>query len=445
MEHGCPRFRINIKMLSKIVKISLIVLSVPALAFVGLVIYEMTIGLEKSSQEVATLEPPPSDPVIKTVEPPKQEIKAPSPKPMIKSVEPSLPSSSEPVIVSVEFPKLAPLNQKITITVNFKDREGDVIKLVFHDLSSGTTSGLDYSSRVAGRTSGSLTFTQTSKVARINIRRLILVDAAGNQSPPYILTYQAGDIDAYYDRFEAEILRDRPVERRKKINFFILSNAEYKTELGNESSFLSEDASIGTVSLAVTKMFEVSVLPQINGLWDQCGVAFDLGVVKAVRPEKVNLLEGGTLVSLFGTLFETGESFIITGDTDEDAEGITLIKSALPSFGIPNGDITIFIAGPKFMDVETELENVAAHAIKNLALVSWRYVHFLNETRGEIVLPKNIMKTLAHEIGHTLELDHPGKGKAVPEDKFSEFNLMRQGKLRSELIPEQCSIVAGQF
>ena len=55
------------------------------------------------------------------------------------------------------------------------------------------------------------------------------------------------------------------------------------------------------------------------------------------------------------------------------------------------------------------------------------------------------MKTLAHEIGHTLELDHPGKGKAVPEDKFSEFNLMRQGKLRSELIPEQCSIVAGQF
>jgi len=78
-------------------------------------------------------------------------------------------------------------------------------------------------------------------------------------------------------------------------------------------------------------------------------------------------------------------------------------------------------------------------------LISWRYVHFLNETRGEIVIPKTIMKTLAYEIGHTLGLKHPDKEPAIPEDKFSEFNLMRQGKLRLELIPEQCNIVAGQF
>lgn len=427
-------------MFPKIVKISLIVLGVPVVGFIGLVIYEMTIGLPKS---------PSSEPVIERVEPSKkvplnQEIKASVPKPAVKSVESSLPSSSEPVIVSVNFPKQVPLNQKTIATVNFKDREGDMAKLIFQDLDSATTKEIDYSSKAAGKTSGSLTFSQTSKAALTRIQRLLLVDAAGHQSAPYVLTYQVGDTDVYLDRFEAEVLRARPVERRKKIHFFILSNAEFKTELGNGSSFVSEEDSIGTASPAVIKMFEASVLPQINGLWDQCGITFDLGMVKAVRPEKVNLSEGGTLASLFGTLFETGEPFIVTGYKG-NVTGISLIKTTLPSFSIPNGDLAIFIAGPKFLDVETGLENVAAHAIKNLALASWRYIHFLNETRGEIVIPKYIMKTLAHEIGHALGLSHPGEGKAVPENKFSEFNLMRQGKLGSELIPEQCGIVAGQF
>lgn len=419
--------------MSKIVKISLIVLGVPVLIFVGLIIYEMTIGLPKSPSKVSPIKSPSTESVVKKVEPPKQV-------PL-----PSLPSTSEPVIVSVEFPKPAPLNQKITVTVNFKDREGDVAKLIFHDLNSNTANELDYSSKVAGKTSGSLVFSRTSAEAIIRIQRLILVDAAGNQSAPYIFIYQAGDTGEYYNRFEAEVLRKRPVERRKKIHFFILNNAEFKTELGNGSSFVSEEASIGTASPVIIKMFEVSVLPQINGLWDQCGVAFDLGMVKTVRPEKVNLPDGGTLASLFGTFLDGSEPFIVKDITDEDVEGITLIETALPSFSIPDGDLAIFIAGPRFLDVETGLENVAAHAIKNLVLVSWRYVHFLNEARGEIVIPKNIMKILAHEIGHSLGLDHPGKGKAVPEDKFSEFNLMRQRKLRSELIPEQCGIVAGQF
>ncbi len=226
-----------------------------------------------------------------------------------------------------------------------------------------------------------------------------------------------------------------------------MNDAENKTELGDGSNFASEADSIGTVSPAVAKMFETSVLPQINGLWDQCGAAFDLGMVKAVRPEKVNLPGGGTLASLFGTLLETGEPFIVLGNTDNDAKGIRLIKTALPSFSVPTGDMAIFIAGPKFFDVEDEEKHVAGHAIKNLVLVSWRYVHFQSETRGEITIPKVIMRTLAHEIGHALGLNHPDAEKAISQDKFSEFNLMWQSKrgLWPELIPEQCGVVASRF
>ena len=445
-------------MFKKIVKISLIVLGVLALAFVGLVIYEITIGLPESPSKVLTPTspeppaevPPPkpssSEPVIKKTEPPKQvppkqEIKAPSPTPVTKSVEPPLPLSSEPVIVSVQFPKRIALEQEYTMTVNFQDREGDVTKLLIHDLDRNLINELNY---YDGETSGSLTYFKiVIGVARIGIDRLILVDAAGNQSAPYILTYQAGDIGEYYDRYDAEVLMARPVERRKKIHFFILSNAKNETELANGSSFASEEAGIGTVSPAIGKMFEASVLPQINGLWDQCGVAFDLGMVKAVRPEKVNLPDGGTLDSIFGAYYE--EPFFIISSMHTETEGIKLIRSALPSFGIPTGDIAIFIVGPKLFD-RNDLEiRIYGQALKNMVVAAWRHIHFQSETRGEIIIPVAIMDTLAHEIGHALGLDHPGEGKAVPEDKFSKFNLMQQGKIRSELIPEQCGIVANQF
>ena len=87
--------------------------------------------------------------------------------------------------------------------------------------------------------------------------------------------------------------------------------------------------------------------------------------------------------SALGTIFETGEPFIVKGDTDECVRGISLIKSVLPVFNIPTGDIAVFFVGPKFLDVDTLNENVRGHAIKNMALVSWRYVHFLNEIRIE--------------------------------------------------------------
>ncbi|MFY9462138.1 MAG: hypothetical protein WAP51_02975 [Candidatus Sungiibacteriota bacterium] len=427
-------------MLKKVLIVIGIVLAAAAAGFIGLVVYAY-FHPEFGLKEPGAAEQPKTE--AKTQEPPrKTEAVKPAEKP-------SLPSSSEPVIVSVQFPKRIALEQEYTMTVNFQDREGDVAKLLIHDLDRNLINEVNY---YDGETSGSLTYFKiVVGVARIGIDRLILVDAAGNQSAPYILTYQAGDIGEYYDRYDAEVLMARPVERRKKIHFFVLSNTKNKTELENGSSFASEEASTGTVSPAVAKMLEASVLPQINGLWDQCGVAFDLGMVKAVRPEKVNLPDGGTLSSVFGMdedpfgYIVNNVPFFIVNNTDAKKDGIKLIRSALPSFGIPTGDIAIFIVGPKLVDINDAESLVYGAALKNLAVIAWRHIHFQNETRGEIITPTAIMDTLAHELGHALGLDHPGEGNAVPENKFSKFNLMQQGKIRSELIPEQCSIVTSRF
>ncbi len=61
-------------MLRKIVKISLIILGVPVLAFVGVVIYEIAIGLPESPSEVQEVQ---TEKMLPTQKPPSKEVKKP--------------------------------------------------------------------------------------------------------------------------------------------------------------------------------------------------------------------------------------------------------------------------------------------------------------------------------------------------------------------------------
>jgi len=109
---------------------------------------------------------------------------------------------------------------------------------------------------------------------------------------------------------------------------------------------------------------------------------------------------------------------------------------------VPKGDFGIFLFGNQLWNLETNVSPAGVTSINaNAILISWPYIHFLNKDAGEIILPKRMLSTFAHELGHALGLGHPDEETTIPRSKFSEFNLLSEKGGMSELIPEQCDIV----
>ena len=323
--------------------------------------------------------------------------------------------------------------------MGFEDSEGDVTQLVIEELDRASTDIIDLTELGAtGIYNGEFPYGQEVNDAQMVFHRLTLVDASGNRSAPYIFQYQAGEPTEYYDRYDQEEANRRPVSQRQKIHFFVLSDT--KSELEQGASFNSDGDMLGAVSPKIAKVFESTVVPEINGLWDQCGIELELGDVKVVRPEKIKLKSGRLLSYLFGN-YQGKKAALVRSY----AEGIEWIDGALPILGVPKGDLAAFITGYEIWVLEDndEKHGFAANigGSGDSVILSWRGIHFEDESAGYILVPRMTLSALAHEIGHNFELFHPGEDEVVPKNKFSKFNLMDSGKgLHYELIPEQCEV-----
>lgn len=348
--------------------------------------------------------------------------------------------SPTPKITNVEFPEKINLNEFVNGTFAFEDSDGDITQLLADELDKPSSDIIDLTAvGITGIMAGNFTYGQEVDNAYVVFQRLTLVDAQGNRSAPYILQYQAGDTADIYERYDAEEANQRPVSQRRKIHFFVLSGTESELEQG--ASFGSDGDMLGAVSPAVAKLFEYTAVPEINGLWDQCGIEFELGDVKVVRAEKVKLPSGRSLSYLLGNYGGKKAALIRSY-----AEGIKWMDGALPILGVPKGDLAVFIVGYGIWNLEDNSQKFGFAANNtgdsgDTLILSWRNIHFEDENAGYIVVPRLTLSALAHEIGHDLGLFHPGEDEVIPKNKFSKFNLMDGEKgLRSELIPEQCEI-----
>lgn len=83
----------------------------------------------------------------------------------------------------------------------------------------------------------------------------------------------------------------------------------------------------------------------------------------------------------------------------------------------------IFIFGNQLWDLDTNVSPAGITSQNTDAiLISWPYIHFLDKDAGEIVLPRRMLSTFAHELGHALGLDHPAEETTIPQSKLGVFN-----------------------
>ena len=406
-------------MLKKVLIIIGIVLAAAAAGFIGLVVYAYF------HPEFGLKEPGAAEQSKTTAKPPSEALPSKSPAPTKPRV---------PKITKVNFPEKINFNEKLETIVKFEDSLSGVIKIEIASLIRSSTKLINFT---APNNTLVITMSTNLKVPIVDIQRLTLIDSAGNRSAPYIQQYQVADPTEYYERYDKERANQRPISRRLKLHFFVLSGT--KSELEQGASFSSDDDALGAVSPAVAKLFEYTAVPEINGLWDQCSIAFELGNAKIVRAEKVKLPSGRFLSELFGDY--KGERAALVPHFG--GGGIYLIKDALPILGVPRGNLAVFITGYRLW-VTDEGKSVAGQSLPrgDASIASWRHIHFIDENTGSVVNPKTILGSMAHEIGHNFGLYHPGMDKVVSEDKFSNFNLLNiETGLRSELIPEQCEVV----
>jgi len=94
------------------------------------------------------------------------------------------------------------------------------------------------------------------------------------------------------------------------------------TEWSKDVLFPNERAVLGEPIPLLKTVFERQIIPALTGIYDQCGIRFALGTVKAVRPNQLRLRSGQTLAQAFATV--SGERVFLT-----EAMGARLLREAV--------------------------------------------------------------------------------------------------------------------
>ncbi len=306
-------------------------------------------------------------------------------------------SGSPPSIVKIEFP--TDVSGKAQGKVQFTDPDGDLAKARFGIVDGGILGGhFVVEPDVAGVTEGNFTFDVRCNIIPVRVAiKLILFDKAGNRSAPALFTFNCLVVPATnYDEEQATV---RPISTNVTLNFFVFE--DNATELAEGAMFADPTAALGEPQADVRRVFQEAVLPDLTGIWDQCGIGFDLGVVKVVRPQNVSLPSGGTLNSIFGE-GEQGKVLIRDDRTlPRLDEAVAVFREVLQAQGqtITKDDRNLFIVGNVF--------GLAgwAQVPGRVAVILWNAI-WVDPISSEIFKPTDHIRVTAHELGHDFGLPH---------------------------------------
>ncbi len=352
-----------------------------------------------------------------------------------------------PEVLDVVLPRqIEPNGLPIPGTVRFRDPDGDALRARFRVIDGKYDPFTVSLGDLRGRTEGIFGFTVTCEIAQQITLIVVIEDAAGRRSEPEGITFTCGTPPrGNYNREQDAV---RPVGRVLGVNFFLL--ADGVTGLA-EGANLAAGAVLGEPSPDVQRAMRQQILPAITGIWDQCGVEFELLNLWVVDPQTVRLA-GGTLDELLFVRVRGGElPEIAIGDPNR-RRPLTLLQEALVPLSreiaarggrLPTESLTVFVSGARIVMRPGDKRHFGGVTTigGRVSLVRWDAIWVLDEETGAVFPPKRPITAFAHEFGHNFGLEHltldddplnlmlsvPGQPTAVPPEPTVN------------LLPEQCA------
>ncbi len=349
-------------------------------------------------------------------------------------------SGDQPEVLSIQFPEQLGTYQSAQGTLSY--RSGAGLSRVQFDVVDGRYHRQDVrvtASQAQGDVRFSLACTAYAQSVSL---RVTAWDPRGQASAPRLLAFDCGQPPRY--NFSQVLSRAQPAEAELTVNVFVLDDGvtaltEGATPL--ENPIWSEPAA------DVRAAFHGEILDAVNGIWDQCGVGFKGGLVRVLHPDRLRM-PGGTLADKLFEAYEREPAILHgtrTGAVMHQARSLTL--DALEDEGLRFGpaDLTVFVTGLRILTAINgqyqDIEGFGEITPPHYTIVRWGALY----DREQFVLPRQMVTTLAHELGHNLGLGHPGSD-GLNDTQQDPNNLMKGSGVtpepRAHLLPSQCQRVA---
>lgn len=336
--------------------------------------------------------------------------------------------AAPPSITSISFP--ANLEPQATAygQINYQDPDRDVSYARF-DVADGRY----YRLTTSAQSQMYFRLNCTPYAQQITLA-VTLFDAAGERSEPAEFTFSCGQPPLY--DFDSEQSRSLPVSQKVPLNVFILDDGA--TALA-EGATQREGALLGNPRPEVLDILRENVLPRLTGIWDQCAVGFELVGAWVVKPEQIPIAGG----SLADQLFRHEDSGVViyhgpaAGNLLRQAT-YALLQTAQSEDSRAAQALNVLVVGARILTPWegslTDIEGFSENGWPNYALVRWG-------TARKNVTPKQMISTLAHELGHNLGLPHPEED-STSEAASDPMNLMKGSGVspqpRAHILPSQC-------
>jgi len=346
-----------------------------------------------------------------------------------------------PLVLNVSLPDQNQVGEAVQqATVNFTDVNGDLARGELRVIDGKSDPLFLDLSDMAGIEEGDFKFDYNCPIPQQLVLKLTLIDELNHRSEPRRVDIFCGE--PLIGNFNDELENVDSTNTTLRFNLLILDDDI--TELSEGSVFTDESTAVGIASDGLRLAVENQIVPAITGIWDQCGVKFELAEMAVVRPEFVSLTESTLDAELF---FRDGPLPEIALSEPARTRPLQLLEDSLSQIHVDAEDIginidtdllTVFISGARIVSRAGDDVHFGGVTTLNgkVSLIRWDSVFITDSENGELILPTRIITAIAHEFGHNFGLIH-SNDEDIESIANDPLNLMLSVPERPTAVPPQ--------